>query len=145
LKVALHVILIGSNLLNLDETFPSLIQVTLLHKNDAKVVTTLNVTGVDFDDLLVTFFSGLQVLHVIGVDVAHEDEAFDVVGVVVVKALQEREGVEGALLFVEKEREVEERAPQVWFGLDCFFEPEFSVGRIAVIHSQHSKIEVNTI
>ena len=118
---------------------------TLLHEDDAKVVATLNVTGVDFDDLFVTVFRGLQVLDVIGVDVAHQDEALDVVGEEGVEALQERERVQRPLLFVEKEREVEERAPQVRFYFDRFLEPDLGVDRISVVHAQHSEIEVNPI
>ena len=143
--MSLDVILIGSNLLNMDDTLPSLVQVTLLHKNDAEVVSTLNVTGVDFDDLFVTFFRGFQVFDVIGVDVTHQDEALDVVGEVGVEALQERERVQRPLLLVEEEREVEERAPQVWLDFDGFLEPDLGVGRVAVVHAQHSEIKVNTI
>ena len=67
----------------------------------------------------------------------------DVIGEVPVEAEQVRERIEGAPLFVQKERQVEERAPEAGLGRDGLLEPGLGVGGVAVVHGQHAQVEVD--
>ena len=69
----------------------------------------------------------------------------DVIGEVPVEAEQVREGVEGAPLLVQKERQVEERAPEAGLGRDGLLEPGLGVGGVAVVHGQHAQVKVDPV
>lgn len=72
--MSLDVIFSRGHLLNPDKALTGLLEPTLLNQDDAEVVMTLDVSRIDLNDLLVAVLRGLQVLDMVGVDVAHQDE-----------------------------------------------------------------------
>lgn len=61
---------------------------------------------------------GVQVLDVVDVDVAEEDEALDVVGVVLDQLVEEGRRLQGPHVVRQEQRQVEQRRPEVLLQLD---------------------------
>lgn len=61
---------------------------------------------------------GVQVLDVVDVDVAEEDEALDVIGVVLDQLVEEGRRLQGPHVVRQEQRQVEQRRPEVLLQLD---------------------------